>query len=162
LSTGGFLKISGLKALVLQLSDNSGKINVLNFSERGGQMYASISAFFSKEQVLIPLFQTFADSVVSIIPECKIVIQKSQLALQDKITFCSVWLPIRAGIKGRPDHYFIVTFGLDKLLNSPRITGPVEPYPNRWTHHVIISKPDDIDTQLLDWIREAHRFKNGK
>jgi hypothetical protein len=27
---------------------------------------------------------------------------------------------------------------------------------------VIISKPDDIDTQLLDWIREAHRFKNGK
>ena len=33
----------------------------------------------------------------------------------------------------------------------------VEPYPNRWTHHVTAAA-DEIDGELMDWLREAHDF----
>ncbi|MFR6217731.1 MAG: DUF5655 domain-containing protein [Enterocloster bolteae] len=33
-----------------------------------------------------------------------------------------------------------------------------EPYPNRWTHHVIVQSADEIDDKLMGWIREAYEF----
>lgn len=38
----------------------------------------------------------------------------------------------------------------------------VEPYPNRWTHHVLISAPEEIDDELMGWIKEASIFSEGK
>lgn len=34
----------------------------------------------------------------------------------------------------------------------------VEPYPGRWTHHILIDAPDQIDAQLLAWLQAAHAF----
>ena len=41
---------------------------------------------------------------------------------------------------------------------SPRIAVAVEPYPNRWTHHVVVSQPEEIDGKLLDWLSQAYQF----
>lgn len=37
-----------------------------------------------------------------------------------------------------------------------------EPYPNRWTHHILISDTEEIDEELLGWIKEAADFSNSK
>ena len=47
-------------------------------------------------------------------------------------------------------------------MESPRVAVAVEPYPNRWTHHVLISKAEQIDGELLGWLREAHTFAESK
>ena len=33
-----------------------------------------------------------------------------------------------------------------------------EPYPNRWTHHVMIGSAEEIDQELLGWLWEAAQF----
>ena len=38
----------------------------------------------------------------------------------------------------------------------------VEPYPNRWTHHVLIGTVEEIDDELLSWIEEAAAFAQSK
>ena len=47
-------------------------------------------------------------------------------------------------------------------LSSPRIAVATEPYPNRWTHHVVISEAGQIDEELLGWLREAYDFAMAK
>ena len=81
-------------------------------------------------------------------------IQKTQIAWVAGHPFAFVWLPIRQ-VKGRPAVYIVVSFCLRRLIDSPRIVEAVEPRPNRWTHHVIVQSPQEIDGELLDWIQEA-------
>ena len=52
----------------------------------------------------------------------------------------------------------MVTFGLEHRVDSSRIAVAIEPYPNRWTHHVIVQSADEIDDKLMGWIREAYEF----
>ena len=56
----------------------------------------------------------------------------------------------------------MVTFGLGSRVEDPRIAVAVEPYPRRWTHHVLLSQPEEVDGQLLDWLREAYVFSQCK
>ena len=34
--------------------------------------------------------------------------------------------------------------------------------PNRWTHHILIEQPQEMDQELLGWIKEANWFANEK
>ena len=56
----------------------------------------------------------------------------------------------------------LMSFGLSYQIDSPRIAMSVEAYPNRWTHHVIVESPEDIDGTLLGWIHEAYLFSDSK
>ena len=64
--------------------------------------------------------------------------------------------------KDCPDSYIVVTFGLDHRAVSPRIDIATEPYPNRWTHHVLISELSEIDDELIAWVEEAACFSDRK
>ena len=61
-------------------------------------------------------------------------------------------------VKGWPEEYLLVSFGLAYEKKSPRIVQAVEAYPNRWTHHVLRTCPEQVDDELMDWIGEAYRF----
>ncbi len=37
-----------------------------------------------------------------------------------------------------------------------------EPYPNRWTHYVLISAAEEIDDELMSWIKAAAAFSDKK
>ena len=56
----------------------------------------------------------------------------------------------------------VLTFGLEHQVRSPRITESVEPCPDRWTHHMIISSPADIDDEVMGWLQQAYAIKSGK
>ena len=83
------------------------------------------------------LYLTFKERVRTKYPEVKIKILETQISILNKHVFAYVWLPIRK-IKNRPDVYIVVSFGLPYRVDSSRIVQSTEPYPNRWTHHVII------------------------
>ena len=88
--------------------------------------------------------------------------QKTQITFSNRHNFAFVsFLPVRKA-KERPQHYIVVTFGLGHQVQSPRIDGAVEPYPNRWTHHVLISREAEIDGELMGWVREAAEFAARK
>jgi len=52
----------------------------------------------------------------------------------------------------------MVSFGLPEKVESPRIWRVSEPYPNRWTHHMILSDEKEIDGELKRWIYAAYSF----
>ena len=56
----------------------------------------------------------------------------------------------------------MVTFGLGYRLKSPRIDAAVEPYPGRFTHHVMVSGTGEIDDELMEWVKEAAAFSASK
>ena len=64
--------------------------------------------------------------------------------------------------KDRPAVWMTVTFGLGYHKESPRIDVATEPYPGRWTHHVMVGSVDEIDEELLGWIQEAAEFSASK
>ena len=46
-----------------------------------------------------------------------------------------------------------VTVGLARKVESPRIAVATEPYPGRWTHHIVVAGPEEIDDELMGWVR---------
>ena len=120
-------------------------------------MQNDVDLFFDRMPQALPLYQSLAEKVLAEYPDAQIKVQKSQIAFYDKHNFAFVWLPIRK-VKNRPEIYIIVSFVLSYRLDSPRIIESTEPYPNRWTHHVIVQDQNEIDTELMDWMKEAHDF----
>lgn len=89
-------------------------------------------------------------------------VQKTQIAFSNRHNFAFVsFMPVRKA-KERTETYIVITFGLGYRAGSPRIDASVEPYPNRWTHHILISRFEEIDGELMDWVKEAAAFSASK
>lgn len=125
-------------------------------------MNQDILFFFDKNPEALPLYEALEERIRSEIQDVTIKVQKTQITFANKHNFAFVsFLPARKA-KERPDIYITVTFGLGYRKESPRIDAATEPYPNRWTHHMLISQVDEVDDELLGWIKEAGAFSAGK
>jgi hypothetical protein len=111
--------------------------------------------FFTERREALPLYETLSRWILTEFPGVTVKVQKSQITFKERYGFAFVSL---RRIKGCPEVFIVVTFGLSHRLDSPRIAVAVEPYPSRWTHHVVLSDVNQIDGELMDWIREAHDF----
>lgn len=118
--------------------------------------------FFAGRPEALALYEILKQQILSRITNVKIKIAKTQITFANFKGFAFVsFLPVRRA-KQRPPVYLTVTFGLGYRKESARIDSATEPYPNRWTHHVMISKPEDVDEELLSWIAEAAAFSAAK
>ena len=125
-------------------------------------MNQDILFFFDKHPEALPLYEALEERIRSEIQDVTIKVQKTQITFANKHNFAFVsFLPARKA-KERPDIYITVTFGLGYRKESPRIDAATEPYPNRGTHHMLISQVDEVDDELLGWIKEAGAFSAGK
>lgn len=88
-------------------------------------------------------------------------VQRTQISFYGKHLFGAASVPIRRK-KNWPPDCLMVTFGLEHRVDSSRIAVATEPYPNRWTHHLLLTAPAQIDTELLDWLQEAYWFSEQK
>lgn len=117
--------------------------------------------FFDGHMDALLLYEAFAFQIEQL-GEVSVRVQKTQITFSNRRNFAFVsFLPARKA-KNRPKSYITVTFGLDHRVDSPRIDIATEPYPNRWTHHVLISSAEEIDGELMGWIKEAYDFSAGK
>lgn len=118
--------------------------------------------FFEKSPLALPLYEAFEQRVLAEIPDVTVKVQKTQITFANKHSFAFVsFIPVRRA-KDRPAVYIVVSFGLSHEMRSPRIDVATEPYPNRWTHHVLISEVQEIDAELMDWVKEAAAFSEVK
>ena len=114
--------------------------------------------FFDRKPEALPLYEVFRESVIARWPGTRIEAKKTQISFFNRYMFAAVsFTPVRKA-KDRPDPFLTITFGLPHRKESARIDVAVEPYPNRWTHHVMIGTEEEIDDELLSWIAEAVDF----
>lgn len=125
-------------------------------------MEQDVLCFFDRKPEALPLYETFEQKVFSELDGVKVKVQKTQIAFSNRHNFAFIsFLPVRKA-KDRPVVYIVVTFGLGYRLESPRIDAAVEPYPGRFTHHVLVSGTEEIDDELMGWVKEAAAFSAGK
>ena len=125
-------------------------------------MYSDELLFFDKHKEAFPIYDMLAKRIVSEIENVTVKVQKSQRSFYNKHLFACVSFARVRKKKDCPPAYIVVTFGLNYRLDSPRIEIATEPYPHRWTHHLMIAKPDEVNDELVGWIKEAAAFSAAK
>lgn len=125
-------------------------------------MDTDILLFFEGHMDALPLYEKLEERILSEIENVCIRTQKSQISFYNRHMFACVSFARVRKKKDCPKNYIVVTFGLEHRADSPRIDIATEPYPNRWTHHLLLSDPDEIDGELMGWIREAAEFSQQK
>ena len=120
-----------------------------------------IDAFFESNPAAKPLFDALTLAILDRFPKTSFKIQKSQIALMDEKPYAAVWLPVFE-VKNRPKTYLILSFGLDMRLTHERLIEVNEPYPGRFMHHTLISRPDDLDVVLMGWLELALDYTKRK
>ena len=118
--------------------------------------------FFDKHPDALTLYEAFTDAVTTMYPDTEIRVQKTQISFYDVHMFaCVSFLRVKKK-KELPEPYLVVTLGMPYPLESPRVAVKTEPYPGRWTTHIVIGETEEIDGELLSWLKEAHDFAKNK
>jgi len=125
-------------------------------------MTDDVLLFFRDHASMLPAYEKLETWILSEIEDVRIRVSKTQISFSNPYGFAFVsFNPCRRAAE-RPKHWITVSFGLSYQKVSPRIAAATEPYPDRWTHHVMVGSADEIDDELMEWIREAAEFSAGK
>lgn len=130
----------------------------MNVSEH---YFADVLMFFDGKPLELSLYQALFEQLEKLFPGGSVRVQKSQISFYGRHLYGAASLPVRRR-KGWPEHCLVVTLGLNRRLESPRVAVAVEPYPGRWTHHFLLTETDQIDGELLGWFQEAWDFAESK
>ena len=117
--------------------------------------------FFQGRPLELSLYQLLFRRMEERFPRASVRVQKSQISFYGRHLFGAASLPVRRK-RDWPRECLVVTFGLDHRLDSPRVAVATEPYPGRWTHHVLVWEEGQIDGELMGWLREAYDFAERK
>ncbi|MCW5714613.1 MAG: hypothetical protein KIT43_08895 [Bauldia sp.] len=82
-------------------------------------------------------------------------LSKSQTGFYRAHPFAAVWQPDQY-LKGRRPP-LVLTLFLRRRVASDRWKEVVEPSPGRFTHHLELRAPSDVDAEVRDWLAEAWR-----
>ena len=118
--------------------------------------------FFGDHMDALPIYERLEKAILIWIPDVKIKVAKTQITFAKRYGFAFVSFNPCRKAKERPAVWMTVTFGLGCRKESPRIDVATQPYPGRWTHHVMVGSEEEIDEELLGWIQEAAEFSAAK
>lgn len=118
--------------------------------------------FFGKNTEAFPLYQAYEKRLLEQFPKTKVKVQKSQITFSNRHVFaCVSFLQVKKKAQ-LPEPYFVLTLGLPYSLDSSRVAAKTEPYPGRWTTHIVISSLEEIDDELFSWTQQAYDFAENK
>ena len=118
--------------------------------------------FFGEHMDALPIYERLENAILTLVPGVIIKVAKTQITFAKRYGFAFVSFNPCRRAQDRPAVWMTVTFGLGYRKGSPRIDVATEPYPGRWTHHVMMGTPDEINEELLGWIQEAADFSAAK
>ena len=105
---------------------------------------ADAGMFFDGHPAELALYEALFRRMDGAFPEGTVKVQKSQISFYGRHLFAAASLPVR------------------RRKDWPRVVAASEPYPGRWTHHVLVTEADQIDEELMGWLREAWDFAESK
>ena len=125
---------------------------------------SDILFFFDARPDALPLYEAVQAAAL----ECdafgpvRVKVGKTQIGFYNRRLFaCASFARVKRA-EDLPHPWLTVTFGLDRKVESGRIAIATEPYPRRWTHHIVIGAPEEVDGELKAWLRRAAEFAANK
>ena len=126
------------------------------------ELDADTLMFFDQHMDILPLYQAFEEVLFDSFPVVNKRVQKTQITFYNRHVFACVSF---ARVKRKaelPMRYMVITLGLPAPLDSERVAVKTEPYPGRWTHHFVVSTAEELDEEMLSWIKTAYTFADAK
>lgn len=114
-------------------------------------MSGSADDFFAEHPESRAVFEAVRAAIEETGP-AEMAVSKSQIAFRRRHGFAQVWMPEVYLGRGAP---LVLTLGLRRRVDSPRFKSIVEPAPGRFTHHIELFAPDEVDAEVKAWIAEA-------
>ncbi len=118
--------------------------------------------FFGQQPEIIPVYEALAGKIFAAHPDTKIKVSKSQISFYNHHLYACVSFARVKKKKELRSNWFVLTLGLNHPLESDRVAVKTEPYPGRWTTHLVISAEADLDEELFVWIQQAYDFAQNK
>ena len=118
--------------------------------------------FFNEHPKALLIYEHLEETIYDRFPVVNKRVQKTQIGFSNRHLFACVSF---ARVKRKaelPDPFLVVTLGLPDPLESERVAVQSEPYPGRWTTHIVVGSIEEIDAELLTWIRQAYDFAESK
>ncbi len=118
--------------------------------------------FFSGHMEALELYRLLEERLYDTFPEVNKRVQKTQITFYNRHVFACVSF---ARVKRRaelPRGWLVLTLGLPDPLESERVAVKTELCPGRWTHHIVLSRPSELDGELFSWIGGAYAFAEAK
>ena len=137
-------------------------VSALSTAEELTQQELESLRVFEKVPGAWALYLVLVKKLRERIPGLSLKVGKTEVAFYRRHRFGSASLLAVRRKAQRPSPYLTVSFGLADPVESPRIDAKTEPYPRRWTHHLMIGSPEEIDQELLGWLQEAAEFAASK
>ena len=126
------------------------------------ELDADALMFFDQHMDILPLYQAFEEILFDSFSVVNKRVQKTQITFSNRHIFaCVSFARVKRKVE-LPMRYIVITLGLPAPLDSERIAVKTEPYPGRWTHHIVVSTPEELDEELLSWIKTAYTFADAK
>ncbi len=111
--------------------------------------------FFDSMPTMLPVYEALRHKLVNAYPDLGIRVTKTQISFKNRYIFAVVSFQ---QVPGCPKEHLLVTFGLGYPKQDPRISVVTEASPHRWTHHVPVTRPEELNEELMGWIDEAYQF----
>ncbi len=112
----------------------------------------TLEEYFADHEDSRSLFET-VKAVIESIGAAEMRMTKSQVAWKRRVNFAFVWAP-EMYLK-RKTVPLVLTVDLRRRNASRRWKEVVEPYPDRFTHHLELESAGQIDEEVKKWLREA-------
>ncbi|MDT0212415.1 DUF5655 domain-containing protein [Rothia sp. ARF10] len=78
---------------------------------------------------------------------------RSQVAFRRRVSFAWLWRP---GQYVRSEVPAVLSLGLPFRDASPRWKEVVRPSAGRWMHHLELTRPEEVDDEVREWLRTAY------
>ena len=123
---------------------------------------ANTLMLFDRHLDVLPLYRAFEKLLFDSFPVVNKRVQKTQISFSNRHVFaCASFARVKRKAE-LPKRYMVITLGLPAPLDSERVAVKTEPYPGRWTHHIVVSSPEELDEELLSWMKTAYTFADAK
>ena len=114
--------------------------------------------FFRGREEALPLYGAVLERIYEACPEVRIEVKKTQISFFARYMFAAASFTPVGPAQDRPRPFLTVSLCLPERLQGSRVAAAAEPYPGRWTVHILLGKPEDADGELTCWLRMAAVF----
>jgi len=108
--------------------------------------------FFANNRIALAVFQRVM-AELSELGRVEVRVSRSQVAFRRDRGFAYLWLPGQH--LTNPGAAVVLSIALGREDRSSRWKETVHPATRHWIHHLEVNDPDEIDDEVIAWLREG-------
>ncbi len=112
---------------------------------------------FGKHLGALPIYRELERRIMEKFPKTNIVVYSDQIAFRYNRNFTLVSFMNLSKAKNL-SNFITVTFQLERPYQDKRILMVSRDRARIWSHHVILTSPQEVDGELMDWVEKAYDY----